>query len=281
MIAWYGLLTKSRTYIRLLSYSDNSRVMTRYITPPAGAILDMHCHTTVGSGDSQLTPHQLAAAAKVRMLTACCVTEHDYLWSPEEVQRQSRDQDVTCIRGMEVTTNLGHVITYSLDYFHPNMVDARVLRQAVSAADGIMIAAHPFRNTLISPTSEQNNVGPLFHSVKEAVSTPLLNLVDEIEVLNGGTEPIENFLALSVARHLGFRGVAGSDAHTELWVGKCATAFHDPVTTVNALVRQIKAGQFFIIQTMEPVLSGRMPYTWEETSLMLEPQLQAVLASPA
>lgn len=250
--------------------------MTQEILHPQGAVLDLHCHTVMGSGDSQLTLRRLAAAAQKRQLTACCVTEHDHVWSEHDALYFSGCIGTTFVRGIEVTTNLGHVIAYGLDRFTPEMADAEFLRKEVSAAGGVMIAAHPFRSTLTGALSEETQ--PMYRSIQDAAKAPLFSLVDEVEVLNGGTEPLENFLALCVARQLGFRGVGGSDAHSDDRVGKYVTLFDHPVTTVPDLIRELRAGRFSAAQSdavAGPTLSR---YTWEAASPALEPQLQAALA---
>ena len=251
--------------------------MTAKATPLQGATIDMHCHTTVGSGDSRLTPRNLALTARARRMTVCCITEHNYHWSQRELAEQQQAHGPYFIPGAEVSTDLGHILTFGLDHFTPDMFDARVLRRAVSAAGGIMIAAHPFRNTLINPTKDLPSRGLVFQSVREAAAVPILSLVDEVEVVNGGTDPLENYLALSVARLLGFRGVAGSDAHSDIRIGSYGTAFGDAITTERALIRALRSGRFSPQKAPGPG-ERLLPYTWEAASPVLEAPLLAALA---
>ena len=245
-------------------------------TQNVGAILDLHCHTVIGSGDSQLTLRRLATAAQKHHLTACCVTDHDYVWSDHDAVYFSQCIGVTFVCGIEVTTNLGHVIAYGLDRFVPEMADATFLRKEVSAAGGIMIAAHPFRGTLTGITTSEGR--PRYTSIDEAASAAIFSLVDEVEVLNGGTDPLENFLALSVARQLGFHGVGGSDAHTDERVGKYVTLFDTVIATVPDLIREVKAGRLRAAAWDEVSSPTHTAHTWEIASASYETQLQDALA---
>ena len=209
--------------------------------PSTPCILDLHCHTVRGSVDSQLTPEELAAAARSSGLSACCITEHDNVWERHDARRYAQQEGMPVLRGMEVTTDLGHILVYGLDRYASGIRDARVLRRVTEAAGGIMIVAHPFRNLLYRP----NALHPGFPSIEEAAEWEIFRLVDEVEVLNGGTAELENFFALKVANYLGFRGVACSDAHSLQGIGRYATCFSQQVSTVEQLVARLKGGSFF------------------------------------
>ena len=90
--------------------------------------------------------------------------------------------------------------------------------------DGYLILAHPFRffpsgsNYLFGPQGDSSTLTP-----EEMACHPVWELVDEIEVLNYNCTDKENELAVAVARVLGKRGTAGSDAHTFTEVGRCIT----------------------------------------------------------
>ncbi|MEK7214875.1 MAG: PHP domain-containing protein, partial [Chloroflexota bacterium] len=110
------------------------------------SILDLHCHTVYGSVDSQLTPEELALAARSSGLSGCCITEHNIVWERHKAVQEQERCGMPFIRGMEVSTNLGHIVVYGLGQYVSGIHDAEQLRRAVEAEAGIMIAAHPFRS---------------------------------------------------------------------------------------------------------------------------------------
>lgn len=231
----------------------------------------------LGSTDSQLKPQELAQLAIAHGLTACCISEHDNVWDRHAIAKHSADLEVPFIPGMEVTTNLGHILVYGLEGYVSGIRDARVLRQMTKDRGAVMIAAHPLRNRLLPYRA--NGGGPAIlgttqpappPTVEQAAEMEIFSLVDEVEVLNGGTSELENYFALRVAGLLGFRGVACSDAHSTHGVGRFATVFERPIRTAGDLATAIRDRSFYPAQARaagQPVL----PYTvtsfgeeWEE-----------------
>lgn len=198
-----------------------------------------------GSVDSQLTPEELAAVARSSGLTGCCITEHNIVWERHKAAQEQDRLGVPFIRGMEVSTNLGHIVVYGLGQYVSGIHDAEQLRRTVDAEAGIMIAAHPFRNLYKTNRFARNTAEPEPPTVEEAAAYPLFSLVDDIEVFNAGTGERENLFALAVARHLGLRGVASSDAHSTHGIGRFVTVFEGEVVTTHGLIEAIRAGRYF------------------------------------
>ena len=68
-------------------------------------------------------------------------------------------------------------------------------------------------------------------------------LVGAVEALNGGSSDEENGRAgQRVAEH-GLASVGGSDAHFVSAIGRCLTAFERPVTSIEVLVGELRAGR--------------------------------------
>lgn len=242
------------------------------------SLLDLHCHTVHGSSDSELTPQQLAQIALRSGLTACCVTEHNSVWDRHEAERYSNQFGISFLQGMEVTTNLGHILVYGLDRYVSGIHDALTLRRTVLAKGGIMIFAHPFRKLFYQIRFGENGPKPSIPSIEEATAYQVFRLVDEVEVLNGGTAELENYFALRVAEKLGFRGIAGSDAHSTHGVGRFVTVFHRKVTTVAELVQEVKAGRFYPAEAQHAERE-LLPYTPGTLGSELEERLQAAIAA--
>ena len=78
-------------------------------------------------------------------LDGVCITEHDALWPLADIERLSREMKFLVLRGMEVTTEVGHVLVFGLEAHHPAMAVLDALREQVLADGGLMYLAHPSR----------------------------------------------------------------------------------------------------------------------------------------
>src|SRR3990170_5637769 len=60
-------------------------------------LIDLHCHTRLGSEDSFLTPVELIQRAKALGLDGVCLTEHDWFWPPETLARLSEEHGILVV----------------------------------------------------------------------------------------------------------------------------------------------------------------------------------------
>lgn len=207
--------------------------------------VDLHLHTNRGSSDSNLSPKDLVARARAIGIGAVCITEHDNMWDAREVAAMASDSGVIFLRGMEVTTDMGHVGAFGLERYVGGIYKLAELRRVVDLEGGILIANHPFRYKLdprfsfINPDSEP--IDPSFP--ERAAKLKIFDLVDAIEVLNGACGEEENVFALKVARHLGLAEVAGSDSHSAGSVGCVTTLLDAPIRDERALCDAIRANR--------------------------------------
>ncbi len=211
-------------------------------------LVDMHTHTTKISPDSSISPEDMIFAAKKIGLDALCFTEHGRAWDQDELDRLAKRYDFTLFRGVEVNTDLGHMLVFGLNGPAGVFSKAKDLRQAVKQVGGVMIVAHPFHRTFDRrfPTSFQPAIIPNPpETPDEAANLPVFELVDEVEVINAGCSDFENFFALQVARCLGMRGTGGSDAHSEHGLGRDITVFPYAIKSVGELIEALKTGQFY------------------------------------
>src|SRR5260370_32515180 len=79
--------------------------------------IDIHLHTTRGSSDSNLAPGALAERARAIGIGAVCITEHDNMWDLKETPDLAARNGVVFLRGMEVTTDMGHIGVFGLDRY--------------------------------------------------------------------------------------------------------------------------------------------------------------------
>ena len=194
--------------------------------------VDLHLHTNRGSSDSNLAPKDLVNRARAIGIGAVCITEHDNMWDSREIEALAAGSGVIFIRGMEVTTDMGHVGAFGLERYVGGIYKLAELRRVVNLEGGILIANHPFRYKLdprfsfINPGSEP--IDPTYPD--RAAKLEIFEMVDAIEVLNGACGEDENLFALKVARQLGLAEVAGSDSHSTGSVGCVTTLLDGPIT---------------------------------------------------
>ena len=77
-------------------------------------ILDLHIHTSWHSADSNLSPIELIREAKRLGLDGVVVTEHDHGWDRFRARELAAEHDFLFLRGMEVSTDLGHILVCGL-----------------------------------------------------------------------------------------------------------------------------------------------------------------------
>ena len=201
-------------------------------------ILDLHIHTSWHSADSNLSPLELIHEAKRMGLDGVVVTEHDRGWDRFQARELAAEHHFIFLRGMEVSTDLGHILVYGLDEYVSGIQRAEKLRRVVADMGGAMVVAHPFRRAFTPDF--RHGKEPMPRTLAEAVQRPVFGLVDGVEVCNGASLDRENKLAMEVCTHLGFAPTGGSDAHSELGIGCYETQFDDPIRTEADVIAALK-----------------------------------------
>jgi predicted metal-dependent phosphoesterase TrpH len=207
--------------------------------------IDLHLHTSRGSSDSNVAPRQVIERAREIGISAVCITEHDHIWDLQEVQEFAAEVGVVLLRGMEVTTEIGHVGAFGLDRYVGGIYRLKELRRVADDCGGLLIANHPFRYKLDPKLSFFNNHDAAFDpdDVQKAAEQVIFSMVDAVEVLNGCCSEEENRFALQVARALNLAEVAGSDSHSVDSVGCVCTVLEAPALTERALIDAVKAAR--------------------------------------
>ena len=215
----------------------------------AGTIVDMHVHTVRGAADSSLTPDQLIEEARRIGLTGVNISEHDRVWEPHLLEEFRERSGLFVSRGMEVSTDMGHMIVIGLDRYVPGIRRAAELRRVLDEVGGFMTVAHPFRH-FFDPIHFRRDGRPPFEMTPEeaAERMPVFKLVDEIEIANGGSTPRENQFALKVAEALGKQGIGASDCHSTNGVGYFVTVFEEELRDQEHILEQLRARRFHAAQ---------------------------------
>ncbi|MER3488109.1 MAG: hypothetical protein C4307_05010, partial [Chloroflexota bacterium] len=110
-----------------------------------GVLIDLHTHSRPCSGDSVLTAQELVERAAGAGLHAVALTEHDAIHAETEVRALSERYGLAVLRGMEVTTEIGHVLVFGLTDYAPSLRSIEALRRAADAAGAVIFLAHPYR----------------------------------------------------------------------------------------------------------------------------------------
>lgn len=210
-------------------------------------IIDLHVHTVRGSSDSNLKTEEMIEEAARVGLHGVCLTEHRGLWDKHEFAAlQQRHEQLLFVNAMEVESTVGHLTVFGLDRYVRGIHDPVTLRRAADAHGAYIVLAHPFRYLLKQPTENLLYRGErrIPQHASEVKDHPIFDLVDAIEVSNGGTSPAENAFALEVARYLGKPTVGGSDAHSTHGLGQSVTVFQDQIGDAVAFMEALRASRF-------------------------------------
>ncbi len=189
-------------------------------------LIDMHTHTSVYSTDSNLLPHESLAQAAERGLDGVILTEHDVVWPADRTAHLAEQIGILVLPGVEVTTELGHVLVYGLDALVPRITDAKRLRAFCDEQNALMFLAHPARDPGLR------------------VPRAAMDLFDGVEGLNGCDGPLQNQSASSRGRTRPLPPIGGSDSHALHEVGTAATEFAASIETLDDLMRALRSGDY-------------------------------------
>lgn len=200
--------------------------------------IDLHIHTAPLSACSYLDPQELIQEVRRLKLDGICLTEHQVLWDPAQVDKLAREAGIRIFRGNEFTTNQGDVLVFGFYEDIKELMIIQELREKVQKAGGYMIAAHPFRGF------KTFGIGQLQMTVEQASKRKVFEFVDAVEIGNGKLAPDENDMARKVAEKLNLPGSGGSDAHRIDELATWLTVFEKNIETEQELLEELHAGRF-------------------------------------
>jgi len=200
--------------------------------------IDLHIHTRPRSPCSAIDPPDLIKEAVQAGLDGLCLTEHQFLWTPPQLEELTQNGRIRIFQGNEITTNQGDILVFGYPKDLKGIISLQELRREVKAAGGLMIAAHPFRGFLLF------GIAQLQMSVEQACRRAIFDYVEGVEIFNCKLTDPENKMARQVADLLGLLGVAGSDAHRLEEVGRGVTVFSKEVRNERELIAELRAGRF-------------------------------------
>jgi predicted metal-dependent phosphoesterase TrpH len=205
-------------------------------------LIDLHIHTAPRSPCSSIDPSDLIKEAERTKLDGLCLTEHQVIWTPDEVEDLAGKTGLKIFRGNEFTTNQGDILVFGFDEDIKELLTIEELHEKVKAAGGFMIAAHPYRGF------KTFGIGMLQMTVEQACKRKVLDYVDAVEIGNGKLSDSENDMARQVAEKTGLIAVAGSDAHQVDELGKWVLEFENDLEDEQDLIRELRAGGYKIVK---------------------------------
>ena len=204
---------------------------------------DLHVHSTDGSDDAGGTVEGYCKWVEARRkngyhIDGFVLTEHRRFLVDTDYSALAEQYAVTILRGIEVETDVGHVLVYGvtddfLDRFDLSDIALPYAEVFSAAAEtgGIAVGAHAGRP----------RIGLVEHVAERGIS---LETVGVIEALNGGSSDYENGRSFELAAEHGLSTAGGSDAHFVSALGRCLTEFDVEVTTNEELVAALRSGAF-------------------------------------
>lgn len=210
-----------------------------------GTVIDMHLHTLKGASDSMLHPDDLITEALRVGLTGVNITEHDRMWESWDLAPfRKQHPDMFVNNGMEVSTDMGHILAIGLKGYASGIRRLEKLRELADEQGAFLVVAHPFRHFFDPVHFKREGKKPFDLSPEQAARLPVFQLVHGIEVLNGCNTPRENYFALNVAKILGKPGTGGSDAHSTQGIGYFAAVFDEVLESPEQMVEEMHKGRF-------------------------------------
>ncbi|MBN2706129.1 MAG: PHP domain-containing protein [Deltaproteobacteria bacterium] len=202
----------------------------------ASFVVDLHVHTSPASPCASDSVDEMIIEAKRIGLNGICLSDHNFIWTPEKIESLRRKHDFLVLRANEIVTEQGDMLVYGFYEDIQGIIRLAELKKRVDAVGGFIVAAHPFRGFL---TFGADDVGL---TPEKAMTREMFKLVDAVETMNGKVTATENALARDVALGLGLPAVGGSDAHDVSSVGIYATAFTWKIKNEEELLAALKQG---------------------------------------
>jgi len=189
---------------------------------------DLHMHTARHSPDADSDPFDLVKAAIKAGLDGIVITEHDYLWTEEELQQlRAFAPHLVILAGVEVTGRGGDVLCYGITdpTAIPRGIEWPVLCREVHRQGGACIAAHP------------NRWDQPFEKILREQQPEL----DGIEVMSNNMDAgLRTRAAELLQKYPHFAQLGNSDSHQPETVGCCYTDFAAVIRTNAELVAAIR-----------------------------------------
>jgi predicted metal-dependent phosphoesterase TrpH len=189
---------------------------------------DLHMHTSRHSPDSETDPFDLVRSAIKAGLDGVVITEHDFLWTEDELEElRAAAPELVILAGVEVTGRGGDMLCYGVKdpSAVPRGIEWGALTREVHKQGGACVAAHPNRWNQ-----------PFEKLLKEQMPE-----LDGIEVMSNNMDrDLRARAAELLKKYPHFAQLGNSDSHQPWSVGCCYTDFDADIRTTAELVAAIR-----------------------------------------
>jgi len=181
------------------------------------------------------------------------LTEHRAYTPGLDLRRYWDEYGVLILQGVEMDTNLGHLLVYGINErvlerfdLTKRMHDGRRIIAELENLGAVAVPSHPFRESVFGSVIERN--------FAEVAGVRIL------ERYNGQNSDKQNERADTLCAQHTLLGLGGSDAHYvhPNWFLTCATAFDDMLTSSTELVEALHYGHYRPV-TLPAVDASHLP----------------------
>ena len=207
-------------------HTANSKCNSSYL-------VDLHCHTRY-SYDNLLDPEDLLQRASDLGIHGVGIVEHHSYEASEPVERFFETYGVHIFRGVELSTDRGHVLVFGVRndrwnrWGRNNYLPFAEVLEHLSRIGAVCIPAHPYRS------HSSDGIGDDIYQ---------WNGWAAVETHNGLNTSSDNHHAAETADRLHLPTTGGSDCHKPDQVGRCVTAFDNPIGNLDDLITEIRHGR--------------------------------------
>jgi predicted metal-dependent phosphoesterase TrpH len=191
---------------------------------------DLHLHTTRHSPDSHMDPFAMCRRAEAIGLDGVVITEHDWLWTDEELNGLRREhRGLVILAGVEVSAYEGHFLAYGVrnPFAIPKGIGVAELCREVHRQGGAVVAAHPYR----------------WRQPFDQILAEQRPDLDGLELMTNNMDEDCRRRAAQINKRLGLCALGSSDAHDENVLGFCYTDFRAEIRNADDLVAAIRSRQ--------------------------------------
>jgi len=205
-------------------------------------LAELHCHTVYSKGTKIVfeglnTPKEMIIRAKKIGLDALAITDHNVVVNEKGIKGYAKKNGVFLISGEEISTNSGHLIGLGIEETIKPYLSFEETLDKIHEQGGIAIAPHPF-------DVQKKGLGKNIENLRKC---------DALEVFNAlNLERISNWKARRFAEKNKLPGVAGSDAHTSLMLGRAITEIKAE-QNLDSILNAIKEGRIRICCNYVPI----------------------------
>ncbi len=197
--------------------------------------IDLHSHTSMGSGCSAMDIRGLIRDARAAGMDAICVTDHDVMVLGDEERRIADEEGFPVFLGIEISAAEGHILCFGCDGDRSLFADAagaplEVFAPRLLEAGAALVAAHPIR-----PGWPRTIADDLDRYLPHLTA---------LEGYNGNCTADGVREILRRAEEADVPVTGGSDAHHPGRAGWAWTEFERWIADERELARELRTGRF-------------------------------------